>query len=114
MFYIYRDMSGIYHFLINLGGGMVWWYMKVVDEIFDSWRPQDFDFFDLSHELAHNRTTTSIRTNDINRTTHMLQQELRQCDARAHDAPAKHWATVLSRHNAKIAAVDQCWWDHGP
>ena len=33
------------------------WYMKVVDEIFDFWRPQDFDFF---HELAHNRTTTSI------------------------------------------------------
>ena len=50
VFCIYRDMSGIYHFLINLGGGMVWWYMKVVDEISGALRT--LISFTSSHTIA--------------------------------------------------------------
>ena len=75
------------------------WYTRVVYEILYFWRPQDFDFF---HKLTHNHKVHPHKR----QSTHAreLQQELRQCDARAHGAPATHCATVLSRDNAKIAA----------
>ena len=57
MLSIYRSKSGIYHFLINFSSGLVWWYMKVVYEIFDCFQLAEFDSFCGAHRPAPRPTT---------------------------------------------------------